>query len=101
MMARPYHPPSLTALIADEDGSTAARLAAEERIRAIALETGRRRGLEEGLARGRADGLDRLSARAQHDLTLAFTLDIDDLLDPDGAVRPVGDVDEELRTERW
>ncbi|MDQ1077553.1 hypothetical protein [Pseudoroseomonas cervicalis] len=63
MMARPYHPPSLTALIADEDGTTAARLAAEERIRAIALETGRQRGLEEGLARGRAEG--RAAGRAE------------------------------------
>ncbi|WBV45546.1 hypothetical protein [Pseudoroseomonas cervicalis] len=63
MMVRPYHPPSLSALIADEDGTTAARLAAEERIRAIALETGRQRGLEEGLARGRAEG--RLAGRAE------------------------------------
>ncbi|MCQ4159914.1 hypothetical protein NON00_08225 [Roseomonas sp. GC11] len=67
MMVRPYHPPSLAALLADEDGSTAARLANEERIRAIALETGRQRGLEEGLARGRAEGQAAGRAEAQRE----------------------------------
>ncbi|HWL84040.1 MAG TPA: hypothetical protein VNR89_24040 [Roseomonas sp.] len=56
MMLRPYQPPALLALVADEDGSAAARLRAEERIRATAMEAGRQRGLEEGLARGRAEG---------------------------------------------
>ncbi|HWX51631.1 MAG TPA: hypothetical protein VNZ61_26610 [Roseomonas sp.] len=57
MMLRPFQPPPLLALVAEEDGSAAARLLAEERIRATALEAGRQRGLEEGLARGRAEGL--------------------------------------------
>ncbi|MXP65591.1 hypothetical protein E0493_19775 [Roseomonas sp. M0104] len=56
MMLRPFQPPPLLALVADEDGSAAARLRAEERIRASAMEAGRQRGLEEGLARGRAEG---------------------------------------------
>lgn len=55
-MLRPFHPPALTALIADEDGSAAARLRAEERIRSTAFESGRARGLEEGVALGRAEG---------------------------------------------
>jgi flagellar biosynthesis/type III secretory pathway protein FliH len=55
-LSRPFHPPALTALVADEDGSAAARLRAEERIRSSALEAGRLRGLEEGLAQGRAEG---------------------------------------------
>lgn len=57
MMLRPFQPPPLLSLVAGEDGGTAARLLAEERIRATALESGRQRGLEEGLARGRAEGL--------------------------------------------
>ncbi|RKK01584.1 hypothetical protein EBE87_16830 [Pseudoroseomonas wenyumeiae] len=54
--SRPYLPPSLGILLAGEDGSTAARLQEEERMRATAFEAGRRRGLEEGLAQGRAEG---------------------------------------------
>jgi flagellar biosynthesis/type III secretory pathway protein FliH len=54
--ARPYLPPSLGALLAGEDGSAAARLQEEDRMRAAAFEAGRRRGLEEGLAQGRAEG---------------------------------------------
>ncbi|ONG48353.1 hypothetical protein BKE38_22055 [Pseudoroseomonas deserti] len=61
---RPFHPPALTALIADEDGSAAARLRAEERIRSTALEAGRMRGLEEGLALGRAEGREAGKAEA-------------------------------------
>ncbi|MFC4167953.1 FliH/SctL family protein [Teichococcus aestuarii] len=56
MIVRPFQPPPLRVLIADEDGSTAARLAAEERIRLQALELGRQRGFEEGMARGRSEG---------------------------------------------
>ncbi|MFC7611437.1 FliH/SctL family protein [Teichococcus aestuarii] len=55
MIVRPFQPPPLRVLIADEDGSTAA-LAAEERIRLQALELGRQRGFEEGMARGRSEG---------------------------------------------
>jgi flagellar biosynthesis/type III secretory pathway protein FliH len=54
--ARPYLPPSLGALLAGEDGSAAARMQDEERMRAAAFEAGRRHGLEEGLAQGRAEG---------------------------------------------
>ncbi|WP_159999507.1 hypothetical protein [Roseomonas sp. 18066] len=61
---RPFHPPALTALVADEDGSAAARLRAEERIRSTALESGRMRGLEEGLVRGRAEGREAGKAEA-------------------------------------
>lgn len=65
MMARPYQPPSLLALVAGEDGSAAARLLAEERIRAAALESGRRQGLEEGLRQGHAEGLEAGRAEAE------------------------------------
>lgn len=57
MIGRPYQPPSLLALIADEDGSTAARLLSEERIRKAALASGRQQGLEEGLRQGREEGV--------------------------------------------
>jgi len=56
MMLRPFQPPSLLVLAAEEDGSAAERLRSEERIRATAMEAGRRLGLEEGLARGRSEG---------------------------------------------
>lgn len=72
MILRPFHPPALLDLIADEDGSTAARLRAEERIRATALETGRQRGLEEGLARGHAEG--HAAGRAEAERTLQAEL---------------------------
>jgi len=65
MMTRPYQPPSLLALVAGEDGTAAARLLAEERIRAAALESGRRQGLEEGLRQGRAEGLEEGRAEAE------------------------------------
>lgn len=54
--ARPFHPPSLSTLQAGADGTLAARIAAEERLRARAHEAGRLAGLEEGLTRGRAEG---------------------------------------------
>jgi flagellar biosynthesis/type III secretory pathway protein FliH len=61
---RPYLPPSLGALLAGEDGSAAARVQEEERMRAAAFEAGRRRGLEEGLAQGRAEGAAQAQAQA-------------------------------------
>ncbi|PHK93699.1 hypothetical protein CR162_17070 [Pseudoroseomonas rhizosphaerae] len=74
MMARPFQPPSLYALLADEDGTAAARLAAEERIRAQAHEAGRQRGLEEGLARGRGEGEAAGRARLEQDMQAALAL---------------------------
>ncbi|MDJ0390352.1 hypothetical protein QMO56_19755 [Roseomonas sp. E05] len=73
MMLRPFQPPSLLALVAEEDGSAAARLRAEERIRATALEAGRQRGLEEGLERGRAEGQAAGRAEAERALQAEMT----------------------------
>jgi flagellar biosynthesis/type III secretory pathway protein FliH len=62
LQIRPFTPPSLQALIANEDGTAAARLLSDERIRAVAEAAGRREGFAEGLAQGRAESL--ASARA-------------------------------------
>lgn len=74
MMARPFHPPALHALLADEDGTTAARLAAEERIRAQAHEAGRQRGFEEGFTRGRGEGEASGHARAEQEFQAALAV---------------------------
>jgi flagellar biosynthesis/type III secretory pathway protein FliH len=62
LQIRPFTPPSLQVLIANEDGTAAARLLSDERIRAVAETAGRREGFAEGLAQGRAESL--ASARA-------------------------------------
>lgn len=64
VIARPYMPPSIGLLLADEDGSAASRRQAEERLRAGAFDAGHRRGLEEGLAQGRAQGAAEAAAEA-------------------------------------
>jgi flagellar assembly protein FliH len=69
--ARPYLPPSLGTLLSGEDGSAAARMQDEERMRAAAFEAGRRRGQEEGLAQGRADGAAQARAEAAQALETA------------------------------
>ncbi|MFC3126156.1 hypothetical protein ACFOD4_13895 [Pseudoroseomonas globiformis] len=67
-MMRPYQPPSLLALISDEDGTTASRMLAEERIRSAAFAAGRQQGLEEGLRLGREEGLVVARGEAERDL---------------------------------
>jgi flagellar biosynthesis/type III secretory pathway protein FliH len=68
MMRRPYQPPSLLTLISGEDGSSAARLLAEERIRNTALAAGRQQGFEEGQRQGREEGIAVARAEAERNL---------------------------------
>jgi flagellar biosynthesis/type III secretory pathway protein FliH len=68
MMRRPFQPPSLLTLISDEDGSTAMRLLAEERIRNAALAAGRQQGMDEGLRLGREEGIAAARAEAERGL---------------------------------
>lgn len=70
---RPFTPPSLAALIAGEDGSTAARLAQEERIRATAHAAGWREGQAEGLAQGRAENQAAILAEARREMQAELT----------------------------
>jgi flagellar biosynthesis/type III secretory pathway protein FliH len=65
---RPYQPPSLLALISDEDGTTAARMLSDERIRSAAFATGRQQGLEEGQRMGREEGVAAARAEAERGL---------------------------------
>jgi flagellar biosynthesis/type III secretory pathway protein FliH len=68
LQIRPFTPPSLQALIANEDGTAAARLLSDERIRAVAEASGRREGFAEGLAQGRAESLATARATAGREM---------------------------------